>query len=246
MDTARLFVGFDQREATAYHVFCQSVIERASIPVEFHPIASNMLGGFNGQKDGTNAFVYSRFLVPYLCNYIGWAIFVDGDMVMDCDIAQLWERRADFLYDTAAVVVKHDYRTKHKRKYIGTRMENTNLDYERKNWSSMILWNCGHFANRLLTPGFVAEASGEQLHRFQWLKDSQIGELLPEWNYLVGEYPPGPAKLYHYTLGVPGIKHYADVTASWKWHGALVKSLECASEDTTTMVKRAQERVGAI
>jgi len=242
MDSVRVFVGYDSREAVAYHAFCQSVIERASIPVSFHPIASTMLGGFDGQQDGTNAFIFSRYLVPYMCNFNGWAIFADGDMVVDADIAELWERRAELVYDTAVAVVKHDYRTKNRFKYIGTKLESPNVDYPRKNWSSVMLWNCGHFANRILTPDYVASAGGAALHRFQWLKDEQIGELAADWNHLVGEDPPGPAKLYHYTLGVSGIKHYADDHGSWKWHKALVNSLECAGQDRVKMVERAEAR----
>jgi hypothetical protein len=239
-----LFVGFDQREATAYHVFCQSVIEKASVPVQFIPLAKNMLGGFDGQQDGSNAFIYSRYLVPYLCNFTGWALFVDGDMVIDADIAELWAERARFTFDTAVAVVKHDYKTRNRRKYIGTKIESDNIDYPRKNWSSVMLWNCGHYANRILMPDYVGSAGGEALHRFRWLQDKQIGELMQEWNLLVGEDAPGPAKLYHHTLGVPGIRHYADDSGSWKWHRVLLNSLQCAGEDATAMVKRAHERVG--
>ena len=246
MDTVRIFVGFDQREAAAYHVFCQSVIAKATCPVSFHPIARNMLNGLNSQQDGTNAFTYSRYLVPYLCGFEGWALFVDGDMVVTEDIASLWAERARFQFNTAVAVVKHDYKTQHPVKYIGTKLENRNIDYPRKNWSSVMLWNCGHYANRLLLPDYVSTAGGEALHRFQWLKDSQIGELMPTWNHLVGEYPPGPANLYHYTLGVSGLKHYADSNASWNWHRSLIQSLECGGEDALAMVNRSQERVGAV
>ena len=244
MESVRCFIGFDQREAAAYHVCCQSIIEKASCPVSFHPLAKNMLNGFNGQRDGTNAFIYSRYLVPYLCNFTGWALFIDGDMTVHGDIANLWDERANYVFDTAVAVVKHDYKTKHRRKYRGTKLENDNVDYPRKNWSSVMLWNCGHYANRRLDPEYVAAAGGEHLHRFKWLDDKQIGELQPTWNHLVDELSPGPANLYHYTLGVSGIKHYADTFASWNWHKALVNSLECAGEDSVAMVKRAQERVG--
>jgi hypothetical protein len=244
LETVRLFVGFDQREAAAYHVFCQSVIERASCPVAFYPVASNMLGGFDGQQDGTNAFIFSRYLVPLMCNFSGWAIFADGDMVVDCDIAELWAHRQ--FNNIAVSVVKHDYKTRNPRKYIGTPIENDNVDYPRKNWSSVMLWNCGHFANRCLTPGYVRDSGGEHMHRFKWLRDSQIGALPSDWNHLVGEDPPGPAKLDHYTLGVSGIRHYADDSGSWRWHSALIKSLECAGEDPVHMVRRAQERIGEL
>jgi hypothetical protein len=215
--TIPLYVGFDPREAAAYHVFCQSVIERASVPVSFHPLHKPMLDGFDGQKDGSNAFIYSRFLVPYLQGFQGWAVFADGDMVCLEDIAKLLEHR-DIC--KAACVVKHDYKTKHARKYIDTHMEAENLDYPRKNWSSLVLWNCSHAANRLLTPEFVSQSPGSLLHRFGWLKDDQIGEIPPEWNALSGEQDLSGANLIHYTLGVPALEHYHHCDGALNWHRA--------------------------
>lgn len=241
----KLFVGFDPREAAAYHVFCQSVIDTASRPVVFVPLHKGLLEGFDGQQDGTNAFIYSRYLVPYLCNFTGWALFADGDMVVDRDIAELWDEQRTETYDIAVKVVKHDYQTRASRKYVGTPLENANVDYPRKNWSSLMLWNCAHAANQILLPEYVAAAGGETLHRFKWLKDKQVGELFPSWNYLVGEHAPSGANLYHYTLGIPGIRHYANDHGSWKWHKALLNSLTCAGEDPVEMVKRSQDRVGA-
>jgi hypothetical protein len=73
-----LYIGADPREAAGLHVFIQSVMDKASVPVSFIPLHKPMLNGFDGQRDGTNAFIYSRFLVPYIQNYNGWAIFADG------------------------------------------------------------------------------------------------------------------------------------------------------------------------
>lgn len=213
------------------------------MPVSFHPLSPNMLSGFDAQRDGTNAFTLSRFLVPSLCNFEGWALFLDGDMVVDIDIAELWAWRTA-LYDKAVGVVKHAYTPKHPRKYLGTPMENANVDYPRKNWSSVMLWNCSHPSNRVLDQAYVNETPSKDLHRLTWLKDAEIGELSAGWNYLVGEHAPSNAHLYHYTLGVPGIKHYTDWSGSWKWHTALLRMLECANEDPVGMVRRSQERVG--
>lgn len=226
-----LYAGFDQREAGGYAAFCQSVIERASAPVAFIPLHGPMLKGFDGQKDGTNAFIYSRFLVPYLQNYNGWAIFVDGsDMVLADDIAKLWALREENVFDKAVVVVKHDYKTKHARKYIGTPIEADNLDYPGKNRSSVILWNCGHYANRRLTPELIAESPGSFLHRFQWLRDDQIGTLPTEWNVLVGEQDTAGASLLHYTLGIPGFAHYARCDAAEHWRRAFKNATHIISE----------------
>ena len=220
-----LYIGFDDREAFAYSVFCQSVIERASEPVEINPLASNMLGGFDGQRDGTNAFIYSRFLIPALRDFSGWAIFADGDMLCQADIAELWALRDDRY---AVQVAQHDYKTKSKIKYIGTNMESPNSDYPRKNWSSLILWNCSHPANRALTLDRVSKEPGSWLHRFSWLSDELIGELPKDWNWLVNEYEANhDAKLLHYTLGVPAIPHYAEKDHAQEWSLAAQRMMRC-------------------
>lgn len=225
-----LYVGFDQREAAAYHVFCQSVMERASVPVAFQPLCKGMLNNFDGQKDGTNAFIYSRFLVPYLQNYTGWAVFCDGDMVMLDDIANLWKERERNAFNKALVIVPHDYKTKHPRKYIGTPMEADNLDYPQKNQSSVILWNCGHYANRLLTPDFVKDAPGSFLHRFSWLQEQHIGHLDPKWNALSEEQDVSLASLIHYTCGLPGFKHYQHCAGADHWRRARKNAMHLEGE----------------
>lgn len=213
-----LVVGFDQREAVAYHTFCQSVLEKATVPVEFVPLAENTLVGYREtHTDGSNKFIYSRFLTPYLNNFSGWAIFADGDMICQADIKELWDLRDEA---KAVQVVKHDYQTKAQTKYLGNKNEN----YPRKNWSSLILWNCTHPAHRLLTPEFVQRQTGAYLHRFSWLQDEQVGELPRAWNWLAIEYQDNPqAKLIHYTLGAPCFKDYVDSEMAEHWHAAHLR-----------------------
>jgi lipopolysaccharide biosynthesis glycosyltransferase len=214
-----LIVGFDQKESVAYHVFCQSVLEKSSIPVTFLPLADNTLNCYKEKhEDGSNKFIYSRFLTPFLMDYVGWAIFADGDMICNDDIANLWEKRDE---TKAVMVVKHEYKTKQKQKYLG----NKNEDYPRKNWSSLVLWNCAHPKNKILSPNFIANSSGAFLHRFSWLDDSEIGELGKEWNWLAIEYPDNPsAKLIHYTLGTPCFKEYSDSPMSERWHESFLRA----------------------
>lgn len=242
MEPIRIFIGYDQREAAAYHVCCQSIISHASQPVAFYPLAQNVLS-LDLKRDGSNGFMAARFAVPMLCNYEGWAIYIDGDMVMAEDIAELWAYRNTFK-DKAVAVVQHNYKTRNKIKYFGTPMESKNVDYPRKNWSSVVLWNCAHPKNRVLDDSYISETSPVVLHRFKWLDDSDIGALSAGWNYLVGEQGPSNAHLYHFTLGVPGIEHYNDCIASWKWHAALIGAMQCAGENPAAMVERAEERVG--
>ena len=212
----RVVIGFDQREAVAYHTFCQSILEKASQPVSFTPLALNSLTNYTEtHTDGSNSFIYSRFLTAHLFDFEGWAIFADGDMLCRDDIAKLWALRDE---SKAVLVVKHDYKTKAKDKYLG----NKNEDYPRKNWSSVMLFNCGHPANKILTPDFVAKQTGAFLHRFTWLSDDLVGELPMEWNWLATEYPDNyQSSLVHYTLGTPCFKDYWTCEMSDEWHQAF-------------------------
>ncbi len=220
LEKINLVVGFDQREAIAYHVFCQSVIEYSTMPIQFIPLRLNPEKIDIGQRDGSNAFAFSRFLTPYLMNFQGWAIFADGDMICKADIAKLWNLRDS---KKAVQVVKHDYKTKHLKKYLGNKNEN----YPRKNWSSLILWNCSHPKNKLLTPGFINDKAGSYLHRFSWLDDEEIGELNSEWNWLAIEYEDNPgANIIHYTLGTPCFKEYESSAMSNYWHAVFKKTLQ--------------------
>ncbi len=238
-----LYVGYDPREACVYHVFCQSVIEHASGPVKFVPLHRTMLDDFEGQRDGSNAFIFSRYLVPSLQNFVGSAIFADGDMVVTEDIYELWGQRD---HRKAVSVVKHDYKTKEPRKYIGTPLENDNVDYDRKNWSSVIVWNCEHPSNKILTRDFVDRATGKLLHRFEWLNDDEIGDLPPEWNHLVGEYDEADACLYHHTLGSPGFEFYHQCEGSREWHRYLLNALNMEGERQAEIVRRAHWNAKAL
>ena len=217
----KLVIGFDQRESVAYHTFCQSIIEHASAPLTFIPLAINSLKEYKeAHVDGSNDFIYSRFLTPYLNNFEGWAIFADGDMICQADIKELWNLRDE---SKALLVVKHNYETKVSKKYLG----NVNENYPRKNWSSVILWNCSHPKHRILTPEFIAKQPGSYLHRFSWLDDSDIGELPKEWNWLAIEYPENKnAKLIHYTLGTPCFKEYKDSEMASIWYSTYQKTIE--------------------
>jgi lipopolysaccharide biosynthesis glycosyltransferase len=215
----RLFIGFDPREAVAFHTFAQSVLEHASQPVSFTPLVLQALPGYQEtHKDGSNTFIYSRFLTPYLCGFEGWAIFADGDMICRADIAELWEQRDA---GKAVQVVQHDYQTKASTKYLG----NKNQNYPRKNWSSVVMWNCSHPKHRVLVPEFVMKQTGAYLHRFSWLDDGDIGALGREWNWLTTEYEDNyDAKLLHYTLGTPCFKDYWSADMADEWHAAHQRS----------------------
>ena len=216
-----IFVGFDQKEAVAYHTFVQSLIENSTIPLSITPLAENNLDHYvEKHTDGTNRFTYSRFLVPYLMNFKGWAIFADGDMVCLSDIKIL---KRYFDPNKAVTVVKHDYKTKYKTKYFGQKNE----DYPRKNWSSVIIWNCEHPKNKILTPTLIGDKEGSYLHRFKWLDDKEIGSLPTSWNWLALEYEEkNDLDLIHYTLGTPCFKKYSNKSLSNFWKRSFKNLLE--------------------
>lgn len=157
--------------------------------------------------------------MPHLCNYAGYAIFADGaDMLLRSDLAELWQLRET---KYAVKCVKHDYSTAHPKKYIGTELESDNQDYERKNWSSLVLWNCGHWAH-FRNRDALLDSNGPFLHRFSWLEDHEIGELPKHWNHLVTEQPfSEKARLAHFTLGIPGFEHYRQSHYAHEWTADL-------------------------
>lgn len=199
----RLFAGYDEREAFGYHVFCSSVIRNCSAPVSITPVSDD-------QADGSNTFVYARFKVAELCGFEGWAIFADAcDMLCIGDLAELWALRDERF---AVQVVKHSYRTRNPIKYVGTTMQCPNVDYPRKNWSSLMLVNCS-------APEWKNLLGGRKGQQFAGFAEERIGELPAAWNTLVDENgSPEGAKLLHWTAGVPGLWHYRDAYMAEAWH----------------------------
>ena len=202
----RVFIGYDTREAVAFSVLSHSIHRRASTAVAVTPVMLEQLRGVFRRESNplqSTEFSFSRFLTPYLCDYQGWAIFMDCDMLMLDDIARLWALR-DERY--AVQVVKHRHVPKEEVKFLGA----VQTKYEKKNWSSVMLMNCGKC--RTLTPEYVNTATGLQLHQFKWLEgDHLIGDLPDRWNHLVGYDAPRPdASLVHYTIGGP---YFTDVAA---------------------------------
>lgn len=213
----KIFAGYDPRESDGFHVFVQSILDTSSIPVSITPLHLPMLKFYDDSNNtGTNAFIQSRFLIPYLCDYRGFAVFMDGaDMLIRSDVAELLE----YINPVKAVaVVKHHYNTKHPRKYIGTALENANIDYPRKNWSSVMIINCAHPSWLKVTPEYVEQADPKSLHRFEFIDDKDIAELPMDWNWLVGEYEHNQnSKLVHYTLGIPSFEYYKSCDFSREW-----------------------------
>ena len=209
----RVFIGYDDREAAAFSVLAHSIHTRASAPVSITPLRLTQLQGiYTRARDPLQStdFAFSRFLTPYLCNFEGWAIFMDCDMLMRDDIARLWALRDDRY---AVQVVQHNHVPREDTKFLGQKQ----TVYPKKNWSSVMLMN--NAKCRALTPALVNNASGLHLHRFEWLGDDALIGALPRcWNHLVGYDEPDPdAALAHFTLGGPYFSGYADCEFADEW-----------------------------
>ena len=145
----KIFIGYDTREDIAYEVCKQSILDTASVPVEIIPLKLKELrksGWYTRDEDqlGSTEFTFSRFMIPFLTDYTGWALFIDCDFIFKRDIVHLFEQKDD---KYAVMCAHHDYTPKDGEKMDGQ----AQLPYPRKNWSSMVLWNCGHATNKAVT-----------------------------------------------------------------------------------------------
>ena len=204
-----VYIGYDSREVEAYNTCVNSINVNTSTGIKIIPIIRKNLkakGIYTRQVDtmSSTEFSFTRFLVPYLSDYKGWSIFCDCDFVFLEDIKHLFNLVED---KYAVMCCQHDYTPKNNIKMDGQ----VQLAYPRKNWSSLMLWNCSHPKNKSLTPEIVSTQTGQYLHRFNWLDDSEIGSLPIEWNWLVGWYKEpqdGSPKALHFTEGGPWFKNY--------------------------------------
>lgn len=233
----RVFVGWDSREDIAYQVCRHSILRHASVPVSVEPIKQDELrqrGLYERPVDplASTEFTYTRFFVPYLADFSGWAMFCDCDFLFTGDIAELIELIDDRY---AVMCVHHDHRPREIWKMDTQRQTN----YPRKNWSSMVLYNCAHPDNAVLTPELVNRESGAFLHRIQWLDDALIGAVPETWNWLEGwstRPSNGPPRVVHYTRGGPWFENWQDVEFGDLWIAErdLYEASEMALERVNT------------
>lgn len=211
-------IGYDHREAIAYHVLAHSIMRRASRPVRIQPIMLSQLNGiFTRPRSPMQStdFTYARFLTPYFADEQDVSIFLDCDMLCLTDICEL-ENLAHANMHNDVMVVMHDYIPHTENKFLNQ----PQTIYPCKNWSSCMVFNGHRTAVKKLTPTYVNKAEPMDLHQFKWAQD--IGSLDPAWNHLVGEYPPNPdAKIVHYTLGGPYFRGYGDCEYSQEWFDEL-------------------------
>lgn len=210
----RIFIGFDPSESVAFHVLCHSIWQNASQPVHITPVNLRHLKRCYWRQPHplqSTEFSISRFLVPYLCDFRGTALFMDCDMMVRGDIFDVFS-----LFDPFYAVQCTQHSVEHKE---GTKMlGQTQTMYPKKNWSSFMLFNCDRC--KILSPDFVNTVEPLDLHRFEWCKDEHVGEIPLEWNHLVGVEPHNDkAKNVHWTLGGPWWADYHDVPFAHEWYG---------------------------
>lgn len=217
----RIYIGWDSREDIAYQVAKLSIENLASVPIEIIPLKQKKLrkqGLYWREVDTLAAteFTYTRYLIPELNKFNGWALFIDCDFVFRCDVKEIFDQ-ADNRY--AIMCAQHDYTPAEGMKMDGK----VQTVYPRKNWSSMMLINCGHPDNKVLTVDVVndPEKTGAFFHRYSWLSDDKIGQLSHEYNWLVGWYTEpkdGSPKVLHYTEGGPWFKEYENCEYAFEWY----------------------------
>jgi lipopolysaccharide biosynthesis glycosyltransferase len=226
-----IFIGYDAREDEAFRVCRRSLIRRSDSPLHiqslsigplqhsglfrrtWHDVEGQRFDDLDGKPFSTD-FSFTRFLVPALKQYRGWAMFVDCDFAFMGDVAEIFAA-AD---DTKAVMVCKQLHQPNEAVKMDGMLQGT---YKRKNWSSLILWNCGHPSNKLLTTEAVNREPGSWLHGFGWLKDDDIGELDARWNWIEG-VTQGEPKAVHYTKGGPWFPEYQDVPYAGVWNRELM------------------------
>ena len=213
----KVFIGYDPRETVAFSVLAHSIHARSSVPVSITPLVLSELSGILTRERHplqSTDFSFSRFLTPFLSDYSGWSIFLDCDMLVRDDIARLYALR-DERY--AVMAVKHEHVPKESTKFLGQ----PQTPYQKKNWSSVMLFNNARC--RALSPEYVNSASGLELHQFKWLaEDNLIGQIPPRWNHLVGySERNADAALVHFTLGGPYFDEFRDCEYAQEWRDEL-------------------------
>ena len=235
-----IYVGYDSREYQSYEVLRESIL-RYTNKYDIIPLVQTSLrrAGLyrrtvrldiaSGEKVArvdefdcrpfSTDFTFTRFLIPAMNQYSGWALFMDSDMFVRTNIEELFdEYTKNSQY--AIQCVHHNYNPT-----ATVKMDNqVQQNYNRKNWSSFVLWNCSHKSNLNLTVDDANLKPGSWLHGFGWLQDDEIGAISEEWNWLDGWSPEAMnAKNVHFTTGGPWFepewepKRQSDIAYAAEW-----------------------------
>ena len=237
MTDRSVWIGFDPRETAAYAVARSSAQRRMTQPIPVHGLVLSKLQDVGlyrrpiEWRDGSagNRIMWdtlsdapmstqhanARFLVPHISS--GWSLFMDGDMLVRGNLVRVFD---GLDRNKAVYCVKHNHEPP-----VGVKMDGQQqTQYARKYWSSFVVWNCDHEANKALTVDVVNTVPGRDLHRFFWLGDEQIGELGPEWNWLVRHSAPVDApQVVHFTSGCPDMPGFENDPYADEWRAELIK-----------------------
>ena len=220
-----IFIGYDSSnigQKLAYEICKSSIEDKNTAHISINKLALKDLKDknlfFREDNKGSTQFTYTRFLVPYLTNYKGLAIFCDNDFLWFCDPKEIFDQCKD--KSKAVFCVKHEYKECKSRKKMDGKEQ---MWYPRKNWSSLMVFNCSHPSVRNLTIDTVSKNSPSWLHRMEWCKDTEIGSLDKKYNYLVGYYKDGNYKNLHFTDGGPWYENYKSCEYSELWLTYLKK-----------------------
>ena len=213
-----IYIGLDEPHQIAYDTCQKSILDKnKKYNIEIYPINYNTVKEYSREKDQfeSTQFAFARFFVPYLSNYKGISIFVDGDFLFLESIDKLLD-----LYDDkyALMCCKHnDYNPMNTSKMDG-KIQTT---WPRKNWSSLMIFNNEHPKNKTLNPFTINNQSGAFLHRFKWLEDEEIGAIPIQWNWLVDWYKEpldGKPLALHFTEGGPWLEKYKNCSYNKEWY----------------------------
>ena len=201
----KIYIGYDSRQKIASKV-CEYSLRHHSKDLDISFLKLTQLKKkklyWRPYKNQSTEFTYSRFLIPYLQNYKGWALYCDDDFLFVQDVKHLMKLQNN---SKAVMCVKHEYKPKSKTK-MGNKKQ---INYDKKNWSSLMLINCEHPDVKNLDLSMVNEESGEYLHQFEWLNEEDIGSIPHSWNWLVNWYRTdkgdGHPDALHFTEGGPWI-----------------------------------------
>lgn len=196
----KVFLGYDPRQPIAFQVCAHSVWERASEPIE---ITRLDLRNLLITKRGLTEFTYSRFLVPYLCGYVGWALFLDSDILVRGDVTELPKG------DAALYFVLDEAR--------------------RFEWPSVMWMNCAKL--RCLTTELIERDKMYDMAWIHE-HGIETGRLSKDWNHLVGYDAPNPdAKIVHFTKGIPVWPETKDCEFSKEWWACCQRANSSVSFD---------------
>ncbi|MBC8305188.1 MAG: glycosyltransferase [Pelagibacterales bacterium] len=208
----KIYIGHDSRFPQATKV-CRQSIKNYNKDLDITFLEKDHLKKFNfyGREDisgESTEFSFTRFYVPMVCNYNGIAMFCDNDFLWKCDPTEMLK----YLGDKTIAVVKHEDMDIKQTKMDGM----VNKSYPRKNWSSLIIYNCSKLRN--LSKEYLDNASASDLHELKWVNDNEIAEIPRSYNHLVGYYKKhNRIKALHYTLGGPWFDEYKNGELSEEW-----------------------------